>query len=62
MNRRYALIALDHHHECADFSGCHLALFTRLLNEAAARRKKFVADPKNAPVCEIVEPDSGGRI
>jgi hypothetical protein len=30
MNRRYALIALDRHHECADFPGCHLALITRI--------------------------------
>jgi hypothetical protein len=28
VNRRYALIALDRDHECVDFSGCYLILFT----------------------------------
>ena len=46
MNRRYALIALDRRHECADFPGCYLVLLTLTAQWGrGSRGNKVIADP-----------------
>ena len=56
MNRRYALIALDRHHECVDFPGCYLVLITRTAQwTRGSGANKAVNDLKHPPPREIVE-------
>jgi hypothetical protein len=56
MNRWYALIALDRHHECADFPDCHLARITRTAQwTRGSGANKAVNDLKHPPPREIVE-------
>src|SRR5215471_14765266 len=54
-NRRYALIALDRHHECADFLGCHLACLRCCSMESRRSWNKVATDPKHTSLREIVE-------
>ena len=56
MNRRYALIALDRHHECADFPGCYLIQLTLTAQwRRGSRGNKVIADRTYTPLREIVE-------
>ena len=56
MNRRYALIALDRGHECADFPGCDLALLTLTAQwRRGSRGNKVIADRTYNPLREIPE-------
>jgi hypothetical protein len=56
MNRRYALIALDRHHECADFPGCYLVLLTLIAQwNSGSHGNKAIADWTYTPLREIVE-------
>jgi hypothetical protein len=56
MNRRYALIALDRHHDCADFPGCYLVLLTLIAQwNSGSRGNKAIADRTYTPLREIVE-------
>jgi hypothetical protein len=61
MNRRYALIALDRRHECADFPGCDLALRTPTAQwSRGSRENKVMADPNMLHFARLSS-DSRGR-